>query len=192
MANQSNNQHNQPTDDEIKHVEFLYSDLKDFRDIQDKHYKDLITKNTFLCGFIVTILTLYGTYATQVNNVLRIITLSTLGIALVVLSGAFSNRKFKQAEMSDIDVDSSNYFNKVYQAVANQKRACDENEEPLKAMAGFIRWGVRIFILGVLILALSFCIPKGNVIKSNHDKNVHATSNGKTSKGTGKKPVGHD
>jgi len=131
------------SDDEIKHVVFLYTDLKDFRDKQDNHYKDLLTKTTFLSGFIVTILTLYGTYATQVNGALRFITLVALGTALLVLSGVFTNRIFYQAEMSDIDVDVTDYFNKVYQAVANIKRACDQNEKPLREMAKFIRLGCQ-------------------------------------------------
>lgn len=161
------------TDDDVKHVEFLYMGLKDFRDVQDKHYKDLITKSNFLCGFIVTILTLYGALATQVNSALRVATLLMFGVALLVLSGALANRKFYQAEMSDIDVDALNYFDKVYQAVANIKRACDDNEKPLKSVASHIRWGVRIFVVGLILLVFSFLVSGGDMVKSKQHDRYH-------------------
>jgi len=175
---------NQPTEDDIKHVEFLYADLKDFRDVQDRHYKDLVTKATFLSGFIVTVLALYGTYASHVNSALKIVTLITLGVALLVLCGAFTNRKFYQAEMSDVDVDASDYFDKVYQAVANIKRACDDNEDPLKSVAHWIRWGVRILVVGILFLISSFCFSSNGVIQLRHHDYSWASER-QTSKATG-------
>lgn len=162
-----------PTEDDIKHVEFLYSDLKDYRDIQDKHYNALVTKTTFLCGFVVTVLTLYGTYANQVNSALKIISLAILGAALLILCSAFKNRKFYQAAMSDTDVDTSNYFDKIYQAVSNIKRACDDNEDPLKSVAVSIRWGVRVLLIGVFFLVLSFCFSHASVVQSKHHERPH-------------------
>lgn len=180
------------TEDEIKHVEFLYSDLQDFRDIQDKHYNSLITKVTFLCGFVVTVLTLYGTYATQVNNYLKIITLSILGIALLILCGTLKNRNFYQAAMSDIDVDSSDYFNKVYQAVSNIKKACDDNEKPLKEMAVYIRWGVRVLVLGIVFLVLSFCFSNSSVVQSKqHAEHSYRTTQTKKTDKTRENFINH-
>lgn len=148
----------QPTEDQTKQVEFLHdSYLRDFGQ-QDNQYKDLMTKTTFLFGFSISVLTLYATYATNVNPLSKILALGLFGVSITLLCFAFCNRVFHKPARLDAKVAESNYFSKVYQEVTNIKQACLDNDYSLFDMAKYVRWSIYAFTAGVVALIMSFII----------------------------------
>jgi hypothetical protein len=166
MANLTNQHY---TADELKQVEFLLQSLQQYQAGQDKQYTALTTKITFLFGFIVAVLTLYGTYASQADHTLKSIALVLFGLSLLALCGALINRSYSDVPILDTNVNNANYFSKAYQAVANLKQVCKDNDKPLTAMENFLDWGIRIFTAGLIFLMLSFVFASSSVVKSNND-----------------------
>jgi hypothetical protein len=146
------------TADQIKQVEFLRESLLNDLANQDNQYKDLSTKITFLFGFSVTVLTLYGTYAKDVNSITKWLALGLFTITLILLCLAYSNHNFNKPARLDTQVNKSNYFSKVYQEVSNIKKACTDNDSPLKDMAQYTRWSIYTFTLGIIFLIASFML----------------------------------
>lgn len=93
------------TEDQLKQVLFLRdSYLNDFKE-QDNQYKDLTAKITFLFGCSVSVLTLYGTYAEDVNAVCKWVAFVLFTITLGLLCFAYCSRTFKKPDRLDTSVD---------------------------------------------------------------------------------------
>jgi hypothetical protein len=146
------------TDDQLKQVIFLRESYLNDLNLQYGQYKGLISKITFLFGFCVSIITLYGTYANQANFTMKMLALILLGSCLIVLCFAFKNRKFKSPARLNTEIKKSNYFEKIYQEVSNIELTCIENDEPLSKMAKSVRWSIYIFSAGMILVMLSFIL----------------------------------
>lgn len=146
------------TDDQLKQVLFLRESYLNDLTRQDSQYKDLTTKITFLFGFSITVLTLYGTYAKNVNLYSKWAALIAFVATFISLCFAYSNHTFSKPALLDINVKNSNYFSKIYQEVSNIKAACEKNDAPLDDMAKWTRWGIYAFTIGAVFLAASFVL----------------------------------
>lgn len=159
------------TPDQLKQVEFLNKTLTRYIENQNEQYKALTTKMTFLFGFVVTVLTFYGNYATNINSFIRDLALIFFAGVVFLLCLAFQNRTFYDPPILDTSVKKSNYFSKVYQDVANLKEVCRKNNAPLKNMEKYIDRAIWVFTTGVVLLALSFVFhtqPMVNSVYGHH------------------------
>lgn len=165
------------TEDQLKQVELLHDNLERYSKKQDDHYKDLITKVTFLFGFVVTILTLYGTYASSINPIMKWLAMLAFGITIILLSFAYQNYTYFDPPILDTKVNNWNYFSKLYQDVMNLKKVCIQNDDTLKSLENWVGRAVWVFTTGIILLVLSFLFSQG-MIKFAYEQHHAATTTG--------------
>lgn len=159
-------------EDQVKQVEFIRSTLLRYSDSQDTQYGKLHSKITFLFGFIVAVLTLYGTYATHTNIIARYTALGFLAVALILLCIAIQNRQYVRAPMLDSEhLDQTTYFSQVYQDVVDIEKICADNKLPLQALERWVKRSIWAFTTAMIALALSFIVPRSFMLHSKHDVN---------------------
>lgn len=148
-----------PNDDKVKQAELLRDAQADNFRIREDERKELSSKVTYLFGFTVSVITLYGTYATSVPPKLKQITLGFLVVTLILLCLAYMNRRWPTSgwpEEEDMDLNGTTYFDKVYKQAVSIKEANKAGDRPLRRMAFFVRLSLYCFTIGVACLALSF------------------------------------
>lgn len=157
-------------DNEVKQVELLKETNLRYLESQDQQYKDLSTKITFLFGFTATIMTLYGTYSTNVNSRVRYVTMLLFGVTLIVLCIAYKNRQFHRPKRLDSKnyLTNSSYGMRVHKYAENVTRACNDNILSLERMGKWVRWSIWIFTIALISLIFSFIVPHTSMINSVH------------------------
>lgn len=164
------------TEDQLKQVEFLHTTVTRYNESQNEQYRDLTAKMTFLFGFLVVVLTFYGTYANNSNLLIKYLALGSFGITAVLLCLTLQNRKYARPSKLDSDVKHSNYFSKIYKDVSNIERVCEENYKPLHCVEKYLTWAIWAFTFGLVFLILSFVFQPRTMINSVHDNRYNHSS----------------
>jgi hypothetical protein len=150
------------TKDQEARMELLHKALLDDFSRQEKQRQELHAKMTYLFGFTVSVITVYGTYATSTSIVIKKIALVLFMATLVLLCFAYRVRPLKKpGAPTDEDLQSaanSAYYDTLYAEARATKAACAKNKKPLKSMVRWTRWSLWMFTAGVICLALSFVL----------------------------------